>query len=139
MVKKMWTQPMATVQKFIANEYIAACWGVKCVVTGTHINDEFGNETTPNTSHRAQFCGDPTHYQIKLNANNVPESMTEISTDGLGDLPCTLYENPAYTTVKDISTVKANDYLYWTTDSTKGGYKRVWHHHGPVSGTTNHS
>ena len=129
MEMRTWEQPLATVEKFIANEYVAACWGVKCDVVGDDPVKADG------VTHRAQFCGDPEHYQIHLNDSNIPDSMTEIKTDNLGDLPCTLYTDESYSTVKDISTVKATDYIYWTTSSGN----RTWHHHGPVSGTTNHS
>ena len=36
MEKKIWTRPMAQVEQFMANEYVAACWKIKCnVPSGT--------------------------------------------------------------------------------------------------------
>ena len=32
MEKKIWTRPMAEVETFMANEYVAACWKIKCNV-----------------------------------------------------------------------------------------------------------
>ncbi len=134
MGKIAWVQPLATVQQFVANEYVAACWNVKCDVVGVKVGGGYPDEPS-DTTHRAAFCGADGHYQIELNDNNVPVSMTEIKTDKLGDLPCTLYEDGSYTKKKEIATVKSGDYIYWTTSSGK----RTWHHHGPVSGTSNHS
>lgn len=124
--KKMWKQPMAVVQKFAANEYVAACWNVTCSFTGW---DEVGG------LHRQEFCGDGTHYQIMLDDNSTPISMTETQTDGMGDLACTLYADESYTTPKDISTVKYNETLYWTTQYEG----QTWRHVGTTTGTSNHS
>lgn len=125
-MKKSWIQPMATVEKFVANEYVAACWTVVCDSTETE---------RAGVSHRKQYCGADGHYQIELDANGTPISMTEIKTDNLGDLPCTLYTDGTYKTVRNVSDVKSGEYIYWTT--SKGD--RTWHHHGPVNGTSNHS
>ena len=124
--KKMWKQPMAVVQKFEANEYVAACWNVTCSVRGY---DAVGG------NHRAQFCGDGTHYQIMLDDNLTPISMTETDTDNMGDLACTLYTDANYDTHKDISTVTYNETLYWTTQYEG----QTWRHTGTTTGTSNHS
>lgn len=126
MEKRNWVQPMAVVQKFVANEYIAACWGVKCDST---------EKESASVYHRGEFCGTGDHYQIKLDDNNVPVSMTETKTDTLGDLPCTIYTDASYTTRRDLSGIQAGDYIYWTTSAGN----RTWHHHGSVSGLSNHS
>ena len=124
--KKMWKQPMAVVQKFAANEYVAACWSVKCYVTGV---DKVGG------NHRTQFCGDGTHYQIELDDNGTPISMIETDTDGMGNLACTLYTDNSYTNPKNISEVTYNETLYWTTQYEG----QVWRHEGTTTGTSNHS
>lgn len=124
--KKVWKQPMAVVQKFVANEYVAACWSVKCTKTGVD---------AANGLHRKEFCGDDSHYQIMLDDNSTPVSMTETQTDGLGDLACTLYTDSSYSTPKNISEVKYNETLYWTTQY--GSQK--WLHTGTTTGTSNHS
>lgn len=124
--KKMWQQPMAVVQKFTANEYVAACWSVACSVTGY---DEVGG------LHRSEFCGNGTHYQIMLDDNSTPMSMTETQTDNMGDLACTLYTDGSYSTLKNIQDVKYNETLYWTTEY----YGQTWRHEGTTTGTSNHS
>lgn len=124
--KNIWVQPEAVVQGFVANEYVAACWGVSCDFVGT---DAVGG------LHRSQFCGQPDHYAISLDDNGVPTSMTETQTDTLGDLPCTLYTDESYTTTRDVASVQNGDYIYWTTQH--GASK--WLHKGAVSGTSNHS
>lgn len=124
--KKMWEQPRAVVQKFAANEYVAACWSVKCSVTGY---DAVGG------NHRAQFCGDGTHYQIILDDNSTPVSMIETQTDNMGDLPCTLYTDGSYSTLKNIQEVQYNETLYWTTQFGD----KTWRHEGTTTGTSNHS
>ncbi|MDE6641585.1 MAG: hypothetical protein K2K63_13780 [Acetatifactor sp.] len=124
--KKMWEQPKAVVQKFTANEYVAACWNVACSVTGY---DAVGG------NHRAQFCGDGTHYQIMLDDNLTPISMTETQTDNMGDLPCTLYTDGSYSTKKNIQDVQYNETLYWTTQFGE----QTWRHQGTTTGTSNHS
>ena len=36
MEKRVWTMPMAEVEQFMANEYVAACWKINCnVPSGT--------------------------------------------------------------------------------------------------------
>lgn len=124
--KKMWKQPMAVVQKFTANEYVAACWNVVCSVVGV---DAVGG------NHRKQFCGDGTHYQIMLDDNSTPVSMTETQTDGMGDLACRLYADASYTAPKNIAEVKYNETLYWTTQYEG----QTWRHQGTTTGTSNHS
>ncbi|MBR1743425.1 MAG: hypothetical protein IJ733_16455 [Lachnospiraceae bacterium] len=140
MEKKAWVQPLAVVENFMANEYVAACWGVVCDVPADAtdplkgIPDEISEGS--GITHRKKFCGDSNHYQIRLDdKTGVPYEMYEVQTDGLGDLQCTIYTDSSFQTKKDIATVKANEYIYWTT---KSGSK-VWHHHGPVTGTSNHS
>ena len=139
MQKKAWVQPLAVVENFMANEYVAACWGVVCDVPANETNPlkNVDDEINKNagTGHRKKFCGDPNHYQIRLNDDGIPYEMYETDTDNMGDLECTLYEDMSFVAKKDIATVKSNDYIYWTT--TDG--KRTWHHHGPVTGTSNHS
>lgn len=124
--KNIWVQPEAVVQGFVANEYVAACWGVSCDFVG---KDAVGG------IHRSQFCGQPGHYAIALDDNGVPTSMIENQTDNMGDLPCTLYTDGSYTTTRDVATVQRDEYIYWTTEYGTG----KWLHKGTVSGTSNHS
>lgn len=140
MGKRVWKTPHANLEKFVANEYVAACWAVVCTVPNDESFRSNGNANDPGRldaggqNHRVRFCGNPNHYQIELDDNGVPVRMIETQTDKLGDLPCTITESD-FATVRDITTVKASDYLYWTTSSGS----TTWRHEGAVTGTTNHS
>ncbi len=128
-----WTMPRAVVEKFVANEYIAACWTLRCEVMGSSasVADKFNDKET----HRLAFCGQEDHYAIHLDDNGTPTDMIEIRTDNLGDLPCQVYTDDSYSAVRAIADVSEGEYIYWTTTSGS----RVWHHAGTVSGTSNHS
>lgn len=44
MIKEAWVSPETKVQQFMANEYVAACWKIKCnVPTGFGFDDANGN------------------------------------------------------------------------------------------------
>lgn len=64
MNRKVWKQPSTTVQKFVPNEYVAACWRINCnVPTGFGFIDNNGNdrydwrEDTKLTSDGVYGCG----------------------------------------------------------------------------------
>lgn len=134
-MKTKWESPRIFIQEFEANEYVAACWGVGCnweeanVYEHTHKND-----IKPfNCTHGADNCGLVANQVIKdYNNDGIADAMIETGTNNLGDLVCTIYTNEQYTTIKDISTVKSGDYIYWTTSASGG---RVWHHQGSVNNT----
>ena len=131
---KTWEKPLATVEKFVANEYVAACWSVACdrpYVTDPEQISESGTvydeRKTFNkwTTHNKDKCGNSANYRIKMDENGTPTQLIEISPD-YGELPCVLEG-------ADVSTVKPGDYIYWT--SSYGG--NTWYHHGTVE--ANHS
>ncbi|MCR5453334.1 MAG: hypothetical protein K6F00_11980 [Lachnospiraceae bacterium] len=135
---KKWIQPMAEVEKFVANEYVAACWNVKCTIPEEAKKDTVSDQFNPGDTHRAAFCGDSSHYQIKLDDNGVPVEMIETQTDGIGDRPCTLYTDGNYTTVMPISQLtNTKSLIYWRTSLSSSS--RTWSHHGYIDGTSNHS
>lgn len=131
-MKKKWEKPITVVQGFEPNEYVAACWGVAC-------NWEQANEyekthgfwNNGNISHALDHCGTSTNQAIHTDASGTPTGMTEVGTDGLGNLPCTIYSDAEYTTLLPISEVDPGDVIYWTTSSGN----RVWHHVGTVEST----
>lgn len=133
-MKKMWEEPSIQVQEFMPNEYVAVCWGVSCV---TNIANKveyqyYHNPVQSGVTHGDAYCGQTSHqWLVDSDNNNVAESMIEIDTDGLGNLPCTIYTGPDYQKVRDISTVQSGNYIYWTTTSGN----RTWHHQGMVSDT----
>ena len=68
---------------------------------------------------------------INTNSKGVAVSMIEEGTDGLGNLPCTLYTDPSYLHERSYSSVQPGEYIYWTTKSGD----RTWHHQGYVKST----
>lgn len=134
-MKKIWEEPRVLVQEFTPNEYVAVCWGVACSV-----NDANNYEASIHNSaqdHRTEYCG-TTGHQWLTDSNNdgTPERMSEINTDGLGTLACTIYTDGTYRTQGDISTVRVGQYIYWTTSAGSGWDRRTWHHQGWVTETT---
>lgn len=134
-MKMKWEEPRIEVQEFVPNEYVAVCWGVGCSVDQANYY-EFLNDNSAQ-DHRTEYCGTIGHQWLTdRNNDGTPESMSEINTDGLGTLACTIYTDSTYTTKRDIRTVGVNDYIYWTTSSGSGKDKRTWHHQGQVTATT---
>lgn len=134
-MKRKWEEPRILVQKFIPNEYVAVCWGVACS-TGD-ANEYEASIHNSKQDHRADYCGTIGHQWLTDGNNDgIPESMSEIGTDGLGTLACTIYTDGTYRWQGDISTVKVNDYIYWTTSAGSGKDRRTWHHQGRVTETT---
>lgn len=57
--------------------------------------------------------------------------MTEIGTDGLGTLNCTIYWDSKYDSQRSVSSVNPGDTIYWTTSAGD----KTWHHVGTVYAT----
>ena len=134
-MKKMWEEPSIQVQEFMPNEYVAVCWGVACE-TGSANKYEARIHNSAQ-DHRSEFCGTTGHQWLTdRNNDGTPESMSEINTDGLGTLACTIYTDGTYKYRGDISTVEVDDYIYWTTSAGSGPNRRTWHHQGWVTETT---
>lgn len=87
---------MASIENFVANEYVAACWGVACSIDPANTYDQY----TTGVDHRSDHCGTETNQHIYTNSNNTPVSMIEEGTDGLGNLTCELYTNSQYSRKK---------------------------------------
>lgn len=133
-MKRTYETPMACAEEFMPNEYVAVCWGVACEVNAANSVERhyYRNPVQAGVTHDDAYCGQTSHqWLVDSDNNNVAESMTEINTDGLGNLTCTIYTGADYQTVRDISTVKSGQYIYWTTSSGN----RTWHHQGKVSDT----
>jgi hypothetical protein len=135
---KNWNKPMATVTPFVANEYVAACWGVACDRpeadpidghSGWGYDEYHRGADWKDYFHEDKNCGSADNQQIQFNEQHIAVRMDEIRTKGLGDLPCTIVG-------KNIGDVKPGDYITWTTTSGN----RTWTHHGIVtSNVYNHS
>lgn len=132
-MKKSWETPKAMVEEFEANEYVAACWGVKCDVDWSNHYElkqgDYGNGVT----HASDHCGNSSNQVIfDDNDDGTADRMIETGTDGLGDLSCTIYMNENYNEIRNVSTVKIGDTIFWTTRASDG---RTWNHKGTVFAT----
>ena len=134
-MKKTYETPVACAEEFMPNEYVAVCWGVACKVGPA--NDYEASIHNSAQDHRTEYCG-TTGHQWLTDSNNdgTPERMSEIDTDGLGTLACTIYTDGSYSKRGNISEVEVGDYIYWTTSSGTGWNRRTWHHQGWVTATT---
>ena len=135
-MKKTWVTPSARVEKFVANEYVAACWAVACDIPNRE-NKGIGTDAfNESVKHGVKECGQISHQYLKLDEKGNPIAMKETNTQGMGVLECKVYTGADYQTqVTDLSTISPGDYIYWTSAHDS----RVWHHHGSVQGSTNHS
>ena len=135
---KKWERPMAVVEKFEPNEYVAVCWGVACDVDWANkYEQDHGFWDKGNVSHASDHCGNSSNQVIYDRDNNgVGEAMVETGTDGLGTLNCTIYTACNEQTGKFSGPISASDVgigdtIYWTTTSGS----RTWHHKGTVTAT----
>ena len=127
---KRWETPRTVVQGFEANEYVAACWGVKCDVTAANDYEiRNGYYNNGNVSHSIDHCGTDANQWIYTGDDNIADGMTELNTDGLGDLGCILYTDSSYRRRGNYADVSPGQTIYWTTSASDG---RIWHHQGTV-------
>lgn len=128
-----WETPKVTIQEFEPNEYVAACWGVECDTGWGNWYEIKTGDFSNGVSHDGAHCGNSSNQVIfDDNGDGIGDRMVETGTDGLGDLVCTIYTNDTYSTVRDVSSVKIGDEIYWTTTASDG---RTWNHKGTVFGT----
>lgn len=133
-MKTKWITPRTEIETFIPNEYIAACWGVGCVVDAanqyerSHYSNVRGDNGRLLTwyalgcTHDDAHCGNEAN-QIVYDDNNDgrADRMIETGTDGLGDLTCNIIGT-------NIGNVTIGSYIRWETSSGN----RTWHHEGTV-------
>ena len=131
---RSWVKPRTEVQKFEANEYVAACWGVGCDVSWSNdYEKQHGGDYWKGVTHDKAHCGNSSNQVIfDDNNNGTADRMIETGTDGLGDLNCIIYTDHSYNTIRDVSTVKIGETIYWTTTAADG---RTWNHKGTVFAT----
>ena len=136
-MKREYVKPVMMGEAFVANEYVAACWGVGCAVEEANsIETQMGNYNYPNLYHGADHCGLSGNQVIyDDNDDGIADRMTEIGTDGLGTLNCTIYTDVKYNVTRDVGSVQTGDTIYWTTTAGTGSNKRIWHHVGTVYAT----
>lgn len=130
---KRWETPRTVVQGFEANEYVAACWGVGCEVDWPNKYEKWQGDYRNGVTHTWNHCGNSSN-QVIFDDNNdgTADRMIETGTDGLGDLVCTIYEDSGYSAIRDVSSVKIGDTIFWTTTASDG---RTWNHKGTVFAT----
>ncbi len=128
-----WETPRVTIQEFEPNEYVAACWGVACNFNDANNYEiKHGFWDNGNVSHAKDHCGNSSNQVIyDDNEDGTADRMVETGTNGLGNLSCKIYFSDNYTTERLVSSVKVNDYIYWTTSAGD----RTWHHQGYVTAT----
>ncbi len=136
-MERKWETPKVLVQEFESNEYVAACYNIKCSVDAANnvergwplwVNGRWTNNYAAGQTHAADRCGAyGSYYVIDDNDDGSFDRMIEISPD-LGRLSCTLMDS-TYSTTQSWSSISEGDYIYWTT--TADG--RTWHHQGSVA------
>ena len=131
---RRWVKPRTEVQKFEANEYVAACWGVGCDVSWSNWYEKnHGKDYWNGVTHDAAHCGNSSNQVIfDDNEDGVADRMIETGTDGLGDLVCTIYWDENYSSPRNVSSVGIGQTIYWTTTAADG---RTWNHKGTVFAT----
>lgn len=132
-MKRTYETPVACVEKFMPNEYVAACWGVACDWSwANQYEQNHHNWHNGDISHAADHCGNSSNQVIMdYNDDGIGDRMIETGTDGLGNLNCTIYTDANYRNTINVSTVQIGQEIYWTTRSGS----RTWHHKGTVTAT----
>lgn len=125
--------PRMTGETFAANEYIAACWGVKCNVDWANDYEWWQGDYRNGVTHDAAHCGNSSNQVIfDDDGDKIGDRMIETGTDGLGDLECSIFWDRNFTQPRDVSTVQIGNTIYWTTTASDG---RTWNHMGTVFAT----
>ena len=128
-MKKKWVAPRTEVQKFEANECVAACWGVACDTAAAERWEWSQFHTI--RAHDDDVCGSFSN-QIIYDDDNDGEAdrMVELH---YGENGATLYTDGTYSTVLNIRDVKPGQTLYWITKGPLGVID--YHHQGIVQET----
>ena len=66
---KSWVKPVTEVQKFEANEYVAACWGVGCDVSWSNDYEKWQGDYDNGVTHSSAHCGNSSN-QVIFDDNN---------------------------------------------------------------------
>ena len=133
---RSWVKPRTEVQKFEANEYVAACWSVACKVGNGNYGGynwsywggqkPYGGECDDHTG----SCSEAGNNQFNVDANGNVSFYAEESSDQ-GSL------NGGYTGYIDNNgnnVVDDGDKIFWYTLS--GNRDRRWNHYGTVVNPT---
>ena len=125
MSRKVWKQPVATIQKFAPNEYVAACYSLYCLVSGD------GNRFTGNTWHD----GHGAHGREAYNDTTIWHGLSTPLDGQLHGAPCangsslntatsTYYEYHKASAVGNITlgadAGNGRQYAVWTSEDVNG-------------------
>lgn len=122
MERKTWVKPMTVVQKFEANESVAAdtqCWNVSCQrpwinPPGPLLTGWYGSPWgTPINFHDADVCGKLSNQVLRdTDGDGAVDQMLEY---GNGTKECTLYTDENYSEVMSPSKVDpdSGNTIYW--------------------------
>ena len=132
MQRKTWVMPMTLVQKFEANETVAAdtqCWNVKCErayvkghIFGVGWYDPPGIEAPQ--FHDQKVCGTLTNQVLRDTDNDgFVDQMVEY---GNGTKICTLYTDESYSVQMSPSDVnpESGNYIYWVNHDVMDFYHK---------------
>lgn len=135
---KRWETPRIAVEKFEANEYVAACWSVGCIVgdgdygrygRGDRWRQWNGDEPYGGDCHNhTGSCSHAVNNQFNVDADGRVSFYAENSSDQ-GSL------NGGYTSYIDRDNngqISDGDLIFWYTLSGNGD--RRWNHYGEVEG-----
>lgn len=137
-MKRVYVTPNASVEEFVANEVVSACWAVGCSwqaannvekgMSPTNPNNKGTNNFNDGQTHDSAHCGNSGNQKIVTDSNNKPIAMYEINSEtGVTNLECTIYSNASYSQTMDISNVTPGMTIYWTTKLSNG---TTWYHQG---------
>lgn len=132
-MSKTWETPKVLVEEFEENEYVAACWGVKCDIKWANKYELREGDYDRGVTHAKDHCGNSSNQVIfDDDGDGIGDRMIETGTDGLGELACTIYWDGNYNNERAVGTVKQGEIIYWTTRAADG---RTWNHRGTVFAT----
>lgn len=136
-MKKEWKEPKIMVQQFMANEYVATCWGVECIV-GNGNYGGYGWEPWNNVAPYGNQCHDHTG-SCSIASNN------QFNVDEAGNVSFYAENNAQQGTLRGGCTsyidnnnsgkIDDGDTIFWYTLGSKdtGNPKgRRWNHYGTV-------
>ena len=131
---KTWKKPEAKLEIFQANEVIAACYNLQCLVPYDNAGKDPANPNNSNNKHTKDHCGAADGTELITNENN---EITYIyhGKHGGSNGACAVFEDESYSTPK--TKVTAGEMVYWITTNDQGTMS--WRHHGTAVLTGNHS
>ncbi len=149
MVRSAWVKPMTLVQKFEANESIAACYEIVCE-SDREGKVDWGKDTTVGkTNHPADIDGsNPWNIDDDLCSGWITKKHSGCKTASNNNL---IFANGDVTyggsdgwvahtvDVNENGVIDADDRVYWCTEETSAAYFWRWNHWGTVAQSANRS